>query len=181
MKPKFVTAVLLFISSFSPLFVIFAVKDFDFAAYKFSHPVFTIIMLGSVLLSVIILFLIFSKIDKGNVIIKITSVGNRSTDLINYTIPYMLSFIGINLGSPADLISVSIFLFILMMLTITSKSVFVNPILAMAGYGLYDIVYEYNNKTYSTIVISKYSLHQNEKYYIRNLTQFMSMITGVDE
>lgn len=176
MKPRIITAILLFISAFSPLFVILVIKDFDFLNKKFSHPIFSIITLGVVLLSIVLTLLIIKMFEKGDMVINIIKVGNRSSDIINYTIPYMLSLIGIKLDSPSDVISISIFLIVLMILTITSKSVFINPILSVVGYGLYDIDYEYSGKIYSIAAFCKKQICINEDYYLKSLTQFIGII-----
>lgn len=40
MKPKLLTAILLFISAYAPLFIILAIKDFDFEfTERFKHPI----------------------------------------------------------------------------------------------------------------------------------------------
>ncbi|MDR1326344.1 MAG: hypothetical protein LBK00_09955 [Treponema sp.] len=111
----------------------------------------------------------------------ISSIENRSPDIINYTIPYLLAFINTDLNSLPDIISVGIFLVILMVLTITSKSIFINPVLAMAGYGLYDIHYTYNNNDMSKTVLYKGELSVNDRYYIKTLTPFLSLLGGYDE
>jgi hypothetical protein len=139
-----------------------------------------VILFGIVFLSIVLLFIIFALI-KGGDIITITSVDNRSPDIINYTIPYLLAFINIDLNSLPDIISVGIFLFILMVLTITSKSIYINPILAMAGYGLYDIHYTYNDNDMSKTVLCKNELLVNSRYRIKSLTPFLGLIGGYDE
>lgn len=177
MKPRIFTSILLFISAYSPLFLILAVKDFDFKClHQLKHPLAVYIMIGVTLLSIILLFLTVSKLKRGNMPVKVVSVKNRSVDLINYTIPYILSFFGFDLSKWEDIISLFIFLLIMLVLTITSKSVFLNPILAFAGYGLYDLDYEFDGKTLSTIVISRYDLHTGERFYIRSLTRFLYFI-----
>jgi MFS family permease len=178
MKPRVFTLFILFISAFSPLFIIIAVKDFDFCKNIFKHKTFIIIMLSIVVFSIIMLFFIISTFKKGDEI-TINKIENRSTDIINYTIPYLLSFISMDLSSPSDLISIGIFLTILMVLTITSKSIFINPILAIVGYGLYDVSYSYNKNVYSKIVLSKKELKICEKYHYCRLNQFMGIITEV--
>lgn len=178
MKPRLFTAILLFISAYSPLFVILAVKDFDFKiTYNFKHPLSVYILLSLTILSIILLFISITIIKRGNMVVIIKSVKNRSVDLINYTIPYILSFFGFDLSKPEDVISLSIFLLILLLLTIKSKSVFLNPILALGGYGLYDIEYEFDGKVSSTIVISKHDLRKNNRFYIRSLTRFLYFVT----
>ena len=140
MKPKIWTSILLFISAYSPLFLILAVKDFDFqSTYRLQRPIAVYIMLAVSFLSILILFLSIKYMARGNMPVEIKKVSNRSVDLINYTIPYILSFFGFDLSKWEDVISLAIFLVIMLVLTITSRSLFLNPILAFAGYGLYDI------------------------------------------
>lgn len=159
MKPKLLTAILLFISAYSPLFLILAVKDFDFnCTYQFNHPIGISVILGISLLSVILLFATISSIKRGNMPVTVKLVKNRSVDLINYTIPYIVSFFGFDLSKVEDIISLGIFLLLLLLLTIKSKSVFMNPILLFAGYNLYDLEYEFDRKSASTIVISKHEM-----------------------
>lgn len=178
MKPRVFTAILLFISAYSPLFLILAVKDFDFEnAYNFKHPIGIYIMLSIAVLSVILLFATVCSIKKGNMPATIKSVKNRSIDLINYTIPYIVSFFGFDLSKTEDIISLTIFLLLMLLLTIKSKSVFMNPILLLAGYNLYDMDYEFDGKLHSTIVISKYDMRSGEVYYIRSLTRFLYFVT----
>jgi len=178
MKPRLPTAILLFISAYSPLFLILAVKDFDFYCdLSFRHPIGISILLGISALSVILLFITVKSIRRGNMPVTITSVKNRSVDLINYTIPYIVSFFGFDLAKVEDIISLSIFLLLLLLLTIKSKSVFMNPILLLAGYNLYDLEYEFDGKPCTTIVISKHEMKSGERFYIRSLTRFLYFVT----
>lgn len=109
--------------------------------------------------------------------VKVKAIKSRSIDLINYTIPYIVSFFGFDLSKTADIISLSIFLLLMLLMTIKSKSVFMNPILLLAGYNLYDLDYEFDSKTNSTIVISNYDMRIGETYYIRSLTRFLYFVT----
>lgn len=178
MKPKLLTAILLFISAYSPLFLILSVKDFDFyKSHRFHHPIGIFILLSVSLVSVILLFLTISSIHRGNMPVTVKSVKNRSVDLINYTIPYIVSFFGFDLAKIEDTISLSIFLFLLLLLTLKSKSVFMNPILLLAGYNLYDLEYEYDGKFCSVIAISKFEMKSKERFYIRSLTRFLYFVT----
>lgn len=93
MKPKIFTSILLFISAYSPLFLILAVKDFDFkTTHKLNHPLAIYILLSLSVLSIILLFVTVSSMRRGNMCVEVISVKNRSVDLINYTIPYIVSF-----------------------------------------------------------------------------------------
>ena len=178
MKPKLLTAILLFISAYSPLFLILAVKDFDFkCTHTFKHPIAIYIILGIAIVSIILLYITVTSIKRGSMVVTVKSINNRSADLINYTIPYIVSFFGFDLSKIEDIVSLSLFLLLMLFLTIKSKSVFMNPILLLAGFNLYDLVYEFDKKPYSTIVISKYDIKAGERFYIRSLTRFLYFVT----
>jgi hypothetical protein len=176
MKPRIFTSILLFISAYSPLILILAVKDWDFNCKNyFKHPLAIYIMLGVALLSVVLLFMTVKSLKRGNMPVNVKAVKNRSADLINYTIPYIVSFFGFDLSKMEDVISLSIFLLLMLFLTIKSKSVFLNPILLLAGYNLYDLDYEFDGKEDYRIVLSKHEPKTGERYYIRSLTRFLYM------
>lgn len=178
MKPKLITAILLFISGYSPLFLILAVKDFDFNnTHSFKHLTPIFILFGLSLISVVLLFVSIKSIKRGNMPVKIKSVRSRSVDLINYTIPYIVSFFGFDLSKVEDVISLTLFMLLMLLMTIKSKSIFMNPILLLAGYNLFDIEYEFDGKTTSIIVISKEELKNGNIFYIRSLTRFIHIIT----
>jgi hypothetical protein len=178
MKPKLITAILLFISAYSPLFIILAVKDFDFInQVNFKHTIPIYIMLGLTVVSIILLFFTVNNIKKGNMAVTVKSVKSRSVDLINYTIPYIVSFFGFDLSKIEDVVSLILFLLLMLLMTIKSKSVFMNPILLLAGYNLYDLEYEFDKKTYTTIVISKHDMRSGDVYYIKSLTRFLYFVT----
>jgi hypothetical protein len=177
-RPKFFTAVLLFISAYAPLFLILAVQDFDFEeTNSFGHPIAVYIMLLLAVISVFLLLTIFGKISKGTMVVEVLGVQNRSSDLINYTIPYIVSFFGFSLSAPGDVISLLIFLCIMFLLTVRSKAVFLNPVLSLAGYALYDLEYKFDGRTERTIILSKKEVRRGEKYHIRMLTRFLYLIT----
>ncbi len=181
MKPKFATAILLFISAYSPLFFILAVKDFDFSSGELGHPIIDILLLSITILSIIILFYSVSHIKRGSMAVKIKSIKSRSLDIINYTIPYLFSAFDINLSRIEDIIAIGVFMGILLILSISSQSVFINPLLALKGYGFYDIEYEFEEKTTSLIAISKYDLEVNSYYYVRSISRFLYIITKKKE
>lgn len=177
MKPKIITAILLFISAYSPLFLILAVKDFRFKhPYGFDNPILISVLIGISILSVILLFYTMNNMKRGNMPIQVKEIKNRSIDLINYTIPYIISFVGLSLSDINDIISLLIFLFLLLLLTLKSKSVFINPLLLMIGYNLYDVEYEFNGKLFSNIFLSKVEIKKNETFYVRSLTRFLYVV-----
>ena len=178
MKIWFPTSILLFISAYSPLMLILAVKDWDFERTNyFKHPITIFIILGLAIFSILLLFWSFSRLKRGNMPVTIISVKNRSADLINYTIPYIVSFFSFDLSKMEDVISLLIFLILMFVLTLKSKSVFLNPILLCKGYNLYDIEYSFDGNKSSQILLSKDEPCPNDKFYIRSLTRFFYITT----
>lgn len=113
--------------------------------------------------------------------VKVKAIKSRSVDLINYTIPYIVSFFGFDLSKIEDVVSLIIFLLLMLLMTIKSKSVFMNPILLLAGFNLYDLEYEFDGKINSTIVMSKYDMKNGDVYYIRSLTRFLYFVTEKEQ
>ena len=52
-----------------------------------------------------------------------------------------------------------------------------NPILLLAGYNLYDLEYEIDGKSNSTIIISNHDIKNGDIYFIRSLTRFLYFVT----
>lgn len=178
MKPRLFTAILLFISAYSPLFIILAIKDFDFEkAFRFKHPIADYSIIGLSILSIILLFILIGNIQRGSMAVTIKAVRSRSLDIINYTIPYLFCAFDIDISKIEDIITIGLFLVLLLVLTINTQSIFINPILAIRGYTFYDVDYEFDKKTYSTVVISKIELNSNNIYYIRSFTRFLYFVT----
>ena len=173
MKPKLFTSIILFLSAYSPLLLIFAVKDFNFELNWFNHPIASSSLLLISVSSIFILYTIIDEIKVGSMAVKIKAVNNRSLDVINYTIPYLFCAFDIDLNQIADIITIVIFLIILFILTLSSKSIFINPILALQGYAFYDVKYEFDSVEFDSVFISKEDLKKDEVYYVRSLSRFL--------
>ncbi|GAN32809.1 MAG: hypothetical protein DYG83_01170 [Candidatus Brocadia sp. AMX2] len=180
MKLRLFPSIVIFLSSYSPLALILIVKDFDLNSYPFKHPYFAFGVLIIAILSVVALFFVIKNIKSG-FHIKIEKISNCSNELINYTIPYIVSFLGLDLSRLHDIAAFSIFMILLCLLTIKTQSLFINPILAVWGYGLYDIQFTENNVLKNGIFLSKHDLSIGKSYRIQKLSKFMYIITGIIE
>ncbi len=177
MKPKPFTAALLFISAYTPLFVILVVRDIDFEnTLWFKHPYIVLLIVILVGLSNILLFTSLFLVDKGDDEVKVISTKDRSSDIINYTIPYIIPFVGVDLSTLGDIFSLIIFLSMMMFITIRIQRVFMNPILLICGYNLYDMEYSSNGENYNIIVLSK-PLKTNDICYIISMSESLCFVT----
>lgn len=177
MKPKVWISVLMFISAYSPLFLIFGVRDIDFEhSHKIMHPLAVSIMAVIVLVSNFSLFKAVSLLKYEDMTVKISSVKNRSTDLFNYSILYVICFFAIDLNKWGDFISMCIFLFLMLLLTIKTNTVFLNPILSLSGYGLYDVEFEFGHKSNSTVILTKQKLAATESRKLISISPYLYLI-----
>lgn len=142
MKLRFIASILIFISAYSPLSIIFLIQDFDTHNMTLKHPVLIWQIIGVSLLSCIIVWAAVYFIKGSRPPVTIKKVSNRSGELINYSIPYMISFFVMDLGNTKLLLSFLFFMIIMFVITLKTHNIFVNPILACMGYNLYDVTYE---------------------------------------
>ena len=177
MRPRLWTSAILFISAYSPLFLMIMVKDYDFdKTHQFKHLPYILTSIILIILSISFLFVIIKTIKHDNKYVTVISSNNRTVDIVGYSIPYMVSFFGINLDSWSDIISLNLFLLVLFVLTVKSQSDFLNPLLAIAGYGLYNVEYDYNNTTHSSVIISKFNLKKDDRVCVTSISPYLDFI-----
>ena len=110
--------------------------------------------------------------------VTIDSVSIRSGELINYSIPYMISFFVMDLGSANLLLSFGFFMIIMYILTLKTHNIFINPILAIMGYNLYDVHYTRNGKEYEHFFLVKGErLKVNERCRIAEISEQLYLVT----
>lgn len=177
MRPRILTSIIIFISSYSPLGLILVIKDDDVPRVALRHPVTDTIILAVSALSVVILLVAMSQIKDGFPVL-IKRVVNRSNELVNYTIPYMISFFGFDVGKWQDMLSFGIFMGLMGLLTIRTQSLFINPILASVGYGLYDAEFQEGVDRREGILLSRLELRIDREYKIRRVSYFLYLVTG---
>ncbi|WP_321403879.1 hypothetical protein [Maridesulfovibrio sp.] len=113
--------------------------------------------------SIFILRAAMKSLSGGQNIKVIKSLKNPS-DLMNYTVPYMVAFIGVDLGDGPKVAGFLCFMIFMFILTYKSKQLFMNPILAVLGYSLYDVDYEINSCIRSARILAKDDLIPDTRY-----------------
>jgi hypothetical protein len=155
MQIKLVPAVLLFLGSYFPLALILAVQDVK--AEFWARPVCQTLRfwlscelpglanpgLAYTFLAVCALSLIFFlwllRHFRGNTQMTIMESKTIPNDLINYVFPYIVSFMGVELGSTGKVLGFGLFLVWLFLISYRSGQILMNPLLLAVGWQLYEI------------------------------------------
>ncbi|MBL4761553.1 MAG: hypothetical protein JKY93_02510 [Gammaproteobacteria bacterium] len=190
-------SIAIFISGYTPLFLIMVIKDIKGLLWytkvlaspvmgvtnlnlpyfiEFENPKTVLAIFAVSILSLCMLSYVLKNISRNPFDIIITNAKSRSSEVVNYTIPYMISFVAFDLSKWQDLISLIIFLSILCLLSIRSQSIFINPILAALGYGLYDCRYREGNKDKECIFLSKNDLAAGSSAQYTKINNYMGVI-----
>jgi len=153
------SAFTLYIGSYLPLSLILLAQDLDLQVMSsglcsrtefaradcqlpLQHPVWSIsacvIALLCMLASLAALRLVKPKH-------RITVIESKHipADLINYVIPYVLSFVSLDFASPTKLIGFAVFFLWIFWITYRSGQIIMNPILIVFGWRLYEVKFQY--------------------------------------
>ena len=198
-KTRLLSSIAIFISGYTPLFLIMVIKDikkivwfehvFENSSlglskinipywFEFKNVDIVMALLFLSILSLTLLAFVLRNVTKRPFAINVISAKSRSSEVVNYTIPYMISFVAFDLSKWQDIFSLFLFLSVLCLLSVRSQSVFINPILAAIGYGLYDCKYnEYGNEK-ECVMLSKHDLlPKNNESYVK-LNNYMGIISN---
>lgn len=167
-------SLVLFLSAYSPLMLILIIKDYDVANPSLlpQNPIVSAILLVIALFSSLAVLQSVKEID-GGLMVSITKASNKSGDMFGYTIPYMLSFIKVDLGDWQVIISLALFLSILFIMAYRTQTVFVNPILALAGYMLIDCTFKCGNAELQAMVVTRQPLSVGDTCRMERLSHYL--------
>lgn len=179
MQLHFLSALAIFISGYAPLGVILIVKDLNEVTFWPEHPARVVTLFVLLVISAIFTLSAASNIKQG-VPVKINRVSNKSGDMFTYTIPYMISFYKFDLGDWKLLVCLFIFLAMMFVLSYRTQNVFVNPVLALAGYGLYDCQFKEGTQEKQGLLLSKDHFQVGDYCAIKRLSNLMYFVTQVE-
>ncbi len=153
---------LIFFGSYLPLAIILAMQDIPaqwwsqplctptaFTAgtcrfIPFENPVLSAIFLGVTVLATILAKASLQKI-KYPFVVEVKRLKATPNEIINYTFPYVVSFMGIAYGDPQKLIGFGVFLLWMFAITLKSGQILMNPLLLIFGWKLYEATIVINN------------------------------------
>ena len=167
-------SLVLFLSAYSPLMLILIIKDYDATGPGLlpQNPLFSGMLLLIALFSSWAVLRSVREID-GGLTVTVTKASNKSGDMFGYTIPYMLSFMKVELGDWQVIVSLALFLAILFIMAYRTQTVFVNPILALAGYMLIDCTFKRGDKEIQAMVVTRQPLAVGDTCRMERLSHYL--------
>jgi hypothetical protein len=166
-------SLVLFLSAYSPLMVILAIKDLNFSSpHFFGSPTISSILIFTAISSSVIILLTVRSVDNGLPVV-VTKAANKSGDMFGYTIPYMLSFMRVELGDWQILLSLALFLSVLFVMAYRTQTVFINPVLAIAGYMLIDCTFKRDDKEIQAMVVTQEPISVGDSIKLDKLSHYL--------
>lgn len=176
------SAAVIFLGSYLPLSLILMGQDLDFqvigkgfcsahnlaethCSIPLKHP--NISLITVVICSLCFLVSLMAlKILPTKHKISIVESKHIPADLINYVIPYVLSFISLDYGDPAKILGFAIFLLWLFWITYKSGQIALNPMLAVLGWKLFEVKYHHIGSTdiLTGRILSSTNIEPSETY-----------------
>ncbi|MER8402443.1 hypothetical protein [Mesorhizobium sp. M1348] len=161
MQFRLLTAIIVFLGSYLPLAAILFSQNVDYSSFRrgFCWPLragrcelpineagysitFLLVTLSCFGLTILFLRLVNPKQD-----VNISEPEYVPTDLMNYTLPYVVSFMGINYNETNKFVGFCVFLAWMFWITHKSGQIFLNPILIALGWRLYNVTYSFAGST----------------------------------
>lgn len=176
MKVKILPAIFLFLGSYFPLSVILLLQDVSDATWKQSicwslhNCTMPVLMNAGRSLTLFLICLIslafFTWVLKSLPADHELTVKESKTvpnDLINYVFPYVVSFMGLDLGSDGKFYGFIVFLAWMFLITYRSGQILMNPLLLAIGWQLHELEVITSGKERSVIAHGKTKVYPGDK------------------
>lgn len=179
MQFHLIPGLLIFLGSYLPLAIILAIQDIP--TIWWARPLCTVVDLKSWACQFIpfdnptlsIAFLVITagatllaKISLQRIsypfLIEVKRMKATPNEVINYTFPYVVSFMGITYDEPQKLIGFFVFLLWMFAITLKSGQILMNPLLLIFGWKLYEATIVINGVEKDVRVIKYGSLQPGQ-------------------
>jgi hypothetical protein len=182
MQLRFLTAAIIYTGSYLPLSLILLFQDFkyeslgrpfctnwdSFGAYcdlPLRNPKVAIsLVILCVICFLITIFTLFVVSPKRQ--IRIFESKYIPSDLMSYTLPYVVSFMSLDYQQQSKFFGFIIFMIWLFLITYKSGQIILNPLLVVFGWKLYEIRYAFSGSAnlINGIALSKCEISPNQEY-----------------
>jgi len=171
MQFRFIPALLVFLGSYFPLALILALQDISESTWSagictnwkscqlpsFNNPwlTFSILVITAVCLALTLVIIAKVRYKYSVTIIETKPIPN---EIISYSFPYIVSFMGFDYGSLGKVAGFAVFFAWLFIITFKAGQVILNPILLIFGWNLYEAKLLINGEPRIARVLSKSNL-----------------------
>ncbi|HDG1675022.1 hypothetical protein ACXNAL_16375 [Kluyvera ascorbata] len=195
MTPRLPFAFAVFLGSYLPLSMILLIQDFDDSKYKrhlcfdlltsdscnlpFKEPLLSVSLFLICLVCFLISWLILKLAKSDEQKIRILEVKYTPSDLMNYVLPYIVSFMSINYQETNKFFGFIVFLLWLFWLSYKTGQIILNPILIVFNWKMYEVTYRHpgSKNTHSGVVLSNLSISPDSDYEYQTI-QSVIIISG---
>lgn len=197
MQPRVWVAVLIFLASYLPLAMILALQDLDptilqqpicghwtqfleSCAVPLKHPAMASGPVAVCLICLSVAVFALAKVHTRSPI-NIKSAKHVPADLMNYTLPYIVTFMSLDYGDPAKLGGFVAFLAWIFLITFRSGQLLMNPVLTVFGWQLYEVAFTYaggSNTERVEVALVKGGLSPNTTVLHQNIQNILVIKEG---
>lgn len=171
MQFRLMPALIVFLGSYFPLALILALQDVRQSTWdrgicttlqscslpELGHPWLSASVILVTCGCLLITFTILGKLRYKYPVSVLESKAIPS-ELISYSFPYIVSFMGVDYGSAGKIAGLAAFLAWLFLITYKAGQIIMNPILLVFGWGLYEAKVAINGHTRTVKILSKNKL-----------------------
>lgn len=151
MQFRALPALLVFLGSYFPLTLILALQDIASESWgagicknistcqfpALNHPLLSLIGIALTGLCLVLTIVILKELRYKYPVI-ITEIKPIPAELIGYSFPYIVSFMGVDYGSAGKIAGLAAFLAWLFLITYRAGQIIMNPILLVLGWNLHE-------------------------------------------
>ena len=155
MQFQLIPGFLIFVGSYLPLAIILAFQDIPYTWWSqsicnisqlsagrcnfnaFEHPALSLSFLLTSATAVVLAWFALNRISYP-FCVDVKRAKANPNEIINYTFPYVVSFMGITYADPQKFLGFGVFLLWMFAITYKSGQILMNPLLLILGWRLYD-------------------------------------------
>lgn len=187
-------ATILFLGSYLPLSMILLAQNFQYeklgmptcwinedgCSLPFRQPAISISFFLLCLVCFAMTWMLMHKISPRQRI-KIAEAKHIPIDLMNYVLPYIVSFMGIDYADSGKMVGFIVFLIWMFVLIYRSDRIIMNPLFTVFGWKLYEVKHSSvgGEKILVSMVLSKVALEPDDVYRVDSI-QDVLIIKGED-
>src|SRR5579885_2003308 len=135
--PSLLVRILLFLSSYFPLALVFFVLLFG------CHFRIAVGILATGTLGLSAMFVFFRSVQKlAPFTIRVKQIQRRDGEAMSYIVTYLIPFLAVPFSTWQEGVALSIFFAVLAVLYVHSNMIHINPMLNLSGYHLYEVTVE---------------------------------------